>query len=335
MTSHEAFLFADGGFWQESSPTSVPYDNSTSGTLRRELLDRAILPEGRKGLSSLSALPAEAHEGPWQTEMLLYHRLARSYTDRRMSSAEDILRAFTGIYNAICRQRPNFLPITRTQGIVPHLLPIALLWSTGGSHNNRSPLALGTWTWAHWQGRIFCLEPYAHESDSLAINFSFGPGPAQPLPKFTTHQLQTRIFQYPVVTSLFKPVELQLTQGKLARTPAPWLRNGELAFIAPTLRLPAEDLKIQVEGTVFAVFLQNHRIGHVEYDSGQMSTMTHLVLLVAKPYFSYRGLAVQETSVKGVYTRVCCFHKCYGCKSVIRNYTELQCLGSYGWVILR
>lgn len=84
--------------------------------------------------------PAQTVHDDYPT-LKLYRNIVEDYLWWELTHSEGILHAFIGIYNLLCRDRCDRLPIDITQGIAPSLLPYSLGWYTDsplpGNKQNR------------------------------------------------------------------------------------------------------------------------------------------------------------------------------------------------------
>lgn len=87
--------------------------------------------------------------------LAVYMEMIHHYTSRKLTNAEDILRAIQGILNQTQGMLGNC-----TDGIPVAFLEAGLLWQMDGAHNRRSvakPAAnplFPSWSWAGWIGRV-------------------------------------------------------------------------------------------------------------------------------------------------------------------------------------
>ena len=103
----------------------------------------------REGCANpLSSAPFAYRHAPWP-DLDEYARIAMDYSSRRLTVAEDTLRAFAGITNVLSRIYPGgFL-----YGMPLMFLDIALLWRPQASLRRRAvtqPPFLPSWSWMGW-----------------------------------------------------------------------------------------------------------------------------------------------------------------------------------------
>ena len=271
-----------------------------------------------------------------------YCSLVKDYTKRELTHASDILRAFSGIYSSLCHIFSCTLPIENTNGILPNLLPKALLWTCTSPEDRtcrsdrRSDTpgnTSSTWAWCSRAGRVEYGGDF-RDMVSLTGNVNFGcASSTQSYPMWVapTHT-ETRLED-----EAFLPQKLLLLHYWPGRRADDHhvhleLRPGELGFWAPCIRLTG-DINQFFAGHARSYFASNHGFlnpsltdfglyGGIYFDDCSHDCPNELVVLTGMPDMENEslfetppcetivGLAVRTSN--GVSTRLGLFELFYG-----------------------
>lgn len=119
-------------------------------------------------------------QGDRQSNEEDYAAMISSYTRRDLSYSEEVLNAFTGIYQRCTSKDPSQLAIIATQGIRTSSVALSLLWFTSQSEtriiSRRTKLygtTPATWSWASWVAPIDFVCVTDSSFPAAEIQFSF------------------------------------------------------------------------------------------------------------------------------------------------------------------
>lgn len=278
--------------WRESGPASGYNVSGNHGSERPED-DEPSLVQALMLISDHESL--ETHEYHLNPRARLYSDLVYFYTSRVLTHQNDILRAFTGIYNRLFRTKKRTHDIETTQGIAHDLLPFSLCWECVSERPSKRMLSgnlkFNTWSWASTTGTAL----NSLFDVPLSAGFVFGPESSSTV--FSQRQSDAEEFMSqlpakPVITTLRD----SRTESSHHQTLPVLLDTGELGFWAFCLPYCAYFSAIPAMAYHLLQF-KGLPAGHISLDTVGWTDPTELICLTARSqYASLQGIAVVRST---------------------------------------